>query len=172
MAGEIDLDELDLRLLHELQQDCRTPLHELAKKVGHPTSTVHYRIKRLERAGIIEGYYAKLNSEKIGMDYITVIRIDAKYGPEYYATIGKQLAEIDGVWAVYYSLGEQDFFALTRSKDRAEFMGTLSAIMNVDGVQRTKTQVVAEVIKEDPRIDVCTKIRRRARKRKPAGDRD
>jgi Lrp/AsnC family leucine-responsive transcriptional regulator len=161
-----NLDELDLEILAELQKECRTPLQDIARRVGHPASTVHYRVKRLEKEGIIDGYYAKINPEKIGMDYITVIRIFARYAPEYYDAVGKELAKVPGVWAVYYSLGDQDFFVFTRSEDRRDFMVTLDAIMAIKGVQRTKTQIIARVIKEDPRIDVNRKIRSGRKKRR------
>ncbi len=148
----VSLDELDIQILDELQRDCRTPLQDIAKLVGHPTSTVHYRVKRLEKEGIIDGYYAKVNPEKVGMDYITVIRVIAAYGPHYYDRVGQELARVSGVWAVYYSLGEQDFFVLTRSRDRHAFMDTLDQIAMTKGVRRTKTQVITKVVHEDPRI--------------------
>jgi len=162
-----NLDDLDIEIIAELQKDCRTPLQDIARRVGHPPSTVHYRVKRLEKERIIDGYYAKINPERIGMDYITVIRVFARYAPKYYDTVGKELAKVPGVWSVYYSLGDQDFYVLTRSKDRNDFMETLDAIMAVKGVKRTKTQIIARVIKEDPRIDISKKIKiRRKKKRK------
>jgi Lrp/AsnC family leucine-responsive transcriptional regulator len=168
-----NLDELDLEIIAELQRDCRTPLQDIARRVGHPPSTVHYRVKRLEKEGIIDGYYAKINPERIGMDYITVIRIFARYAPQYYNAVGKELEKVPGVWAVYYSLGDQDFFVLTRSEDRNDFMETLDAIMAIKGVERSKTQVIARVIKEDPRIDINRKIKigkkKRRKKKIPEG---
>lgn len=168
-----NLDDLDLEIIAELQKDCRTPLQDIARRVGHPPSTVHYRVKRLEKEKIIDGYYAKINPERIGMDYITVIRIFARYAPEYYNTVGKELAKVPGVWAVYYSLGDQDFFVLTRSEDRKDFMETLDTIMAIKGVKRTKTQIIARVIEEDPRIDIKGKIksgRKKRRKKKTEED--
>ncbi|MGQ4911625.1 MAG: Lrp/AsnC family transcriptional regulator [Candidatus Thorarchaeota archaeon] len=148
------VDDLDLAILRELQTDCRTPLQDIATKVKAPTSTVHYRVKRLEREGVIDGYYAHINPESIDLDYITLIRVMAAYGPKYYERIGNQLKDIPGVWAVYYSLGEQDFFVLTRSRDRTDFMETLDKVMGTRGVERTATQVIAKVIKEDPRLQI------------------
>ena len=154
MTKSQKLDELDIAILRELQKDCRVPLQDIAAKVKSPTSTVHYRVKRLEREGVIDGYYAHINPEKVEMDYITIIRIMASYGPKYYEKIGNDLKAVPGVWAVYYSLGEQDFFVLTRSKDRVEFMESLDKVMSTKGVERTATQVIAKVIKEDPRLQI------------------
>jgi Lrp/AsnC family leucine-responsive transcriptional regulator len=148
------LDELDCKILRELQKDCRTPLQEIAEIVGAPTSTVHYRVKRLEREGIIDGYYAHINAEKYGMDYITVIKVQAAYGPGFGERIGKKIAKLPGVWAVYFTLGETDFYVLTRSENRDEYMKILDTLMSTKGILRTSTQVVAKVILEDPRLDI------------------
>ncbi|MCW3987928.1 MAG: Lrp/AsnC family transcriptional regulator [Candidatus Thorarchaeota archaeon] len=148
------LDDLDCAILRELQNDCRTPLQEVAEKVGAPTSTVHYRVKRLEREGVIDGYYARINPEKFGMDYITVIKVQASYGPGFGDRIGKRISKLPGVWAVYFTLGETDFFVLTRSKNRDEYMKILETLMSTKGILRTSTQVVAKVIREDPRLDI------------------
>jgi DNA-binding Lrp family transcriptional regulator len=147
-------DELDLAILRELQIDCRIPLQEIAEKVKAPTSTVHYRVKRLERNGVIDGYYANINAEKLGFDYLTVIKVHALYGPGYHERIGKKLAKIPGVWAVYFTFGETDFFVLTRSQDKSEHLKILNVLMGTKGIERTSTQIVARVIKENPKLDI------------------
>lgn len=154
MSPSHQLDPLDKAILHELQIDCRTPLQDIAKKVDAPTSTVHYRVKRLERDGVIDGYYARINPEKLDLDYLTVIQVRAVYGPGYHDRIGKKLAKLPGVWAVYFTLGENDFFVLTRCKDKAEYMKILDVLMATKGIERTSTQVVAKVIREDPKLDI------------------
>lgn len=154
MPKNEQIDKLDRDILRELQKDCRTPLQEIAEKVGAPTSTVHYRVKRLEKEGIIDGYYAKINPEKFGMDYITVIKVQAAYGPGFHDRIGKELAKMKGIWAVYFTLGETDFYVMTRSANRDQYMKILDTLMETEGILRTSTHVVAKVVREDPRLDI------------------
>lgn len=154
MSRNKQLDDLDYAILRELQVDCRTPLQDIATKVNAPTSTVHYRIKRLERDRVIDGYYARINPGKLDLDYLTIIQVRAIYGPGYHKRIGKRLAKIHGVWAVYFTLGETDFFVLTRSKDKAEYMKILDMLMATKGIERTSTQIVAQVILENPRLEI------------------
>ena len=149
---QLGLDEIDVRILQAVQEDCRTPLETIAKELGIPKSTVHYRINRLEQAKVIEHYFAKVNPTKLGKDYLTVILVRAKYGPHYHERVGKKIAAIPGVWAVYYVLGENDFVLLVRANDREDYMHTLEKISSMPDIERTSTQVVAKVIKEDPRI--------------------
>ncbi|MGY5861718.1 MAG: Lrp/AsnC family transcriptional regulator [Candidatus Thorarchaeota archaeon] len=154
MPKKKKLDDLDYKILRELQKECRTSLQDIANVVGAPTSTVHYRVKRLEKNGVIEGYYAKINSEKVDLDYLTLIAITTEYGQNYYDKIGKEMAKVDGVWSVYYTLGEYDFYVLTRSRNREEYMKILDALMCIEGMERTRTQMIAKVIKEDPRLHI------------------
>ena len=145
---------IDRSILKLLQQDCRIPLDVLAKKVGVPKSTLHYRIKRLEKEGVIGGYYAKVNPLKLGYDYVAVILVKARYGPHYHQKLGKKLARIPGVWGVYYVLGEYDFIALIRARDREDYMNKLELMSNMPDIERTNTQVAAKVLIEDPRVPV------------------
>jgi Lrp/AsnC family leucine-responsive transcriptional regulator len=154
MRKNPNLDKLDIAILKELQKDCRLPLQDIAKKVDAPTSTVHYRVKRLERDGVIERYIAQINPEKVKLEYITIIDIRAKYRSKYYEKVGRALAKVPGVWAVYYVLGDVDFIVLTRAKDKAEYLKILDQVMEMEGVDRSSTKVVARVIKEDSRLEL------------------
>ncbi|MGA2972996.1 MAG: Lrp/AsnC family transcriptional regulator [Candidatus Bathyarchaeia archaeon] len=150
------MDKVDKILLAILQRDSRIPLQKVAKMLGVPKSTVHYRIGRLERAKIIEGYYAKLNAAKLGYDYLAVVLVRAKYGPQYHKKVGTKLSQIPGVWAVYYVLGDYDFTVLIRATDRDDYMQKLERLSNMPDIERTNTQIVGRVVKEDPRIGSIT----------------
>ncbi len=60
-------DDLDRRLLSELQRDSQRPLALIAEAVGLSTSACHRRVRQLEDAGLIEGYGARLNGRALGM---------------------------------------------------------------------------------------------------------
>jgi DNA-binding Lrp family transcriptional regulator len=145
---------IDRSILKLLQQDCRVPLDVLAKKIGVPKSTLHYRIKRLEKEGVIGGYYAKVDPLKLGYDYVAVVLVKARYGPNYHEKLGKKIAKISGVWGVYYVLGEYDFIILIRAKDREDYMNKLELMSSMPDIERTNTQVAAKVLVEDPRVSV------------------
>lgn len=152
--GASGLDETDRRLLAMLQRDCRVPLQEVAEILGVPKSTVHYRIRKLEQDGIVEGYHAKVNAARLGYDYLAVVLVRAKYGPKYHEKVGRRLAKVPGVSAVYYVLGDIDFIVLIRAKDRDDYMQKLSQLSSMTDIERTSTQIVAKVMKEDPRVNL------------------
>jgi DNA-binding Lrp family transcriptional regulator len=156
------LDKTDRQIMKLLQQDSRIPLQVIAKKLRIPKSTVHYRIGRLEREKIIQGYYAKINPAKLGYDYIAVVLVRAKYGPKYHEKVGVKLATVPGVWGVYYVLGDHDFIVLVRATDREDYVKKLDQIIAMGDIERTSTQVVARIIKEDPRFDIDSTTSRKA----------
>lgn len=146
------LDETDMQILNILQTDCRKPLLEIAEELSMPKSTIHYRIKRLEEEGIIKGYHAQIDTNKLGFDIQMIVNVKAKFGPGYHEKVGKQLATIPGIWAVYFVFGENDFVILGRGKNREELFDKMKILFNSKDIERTSTQIITETIKEDPRL--------------------
>ena len=69
------MDELDNRIIKELQFNARESFSNIGKKVGLSAPAVGKRVRQLEKEGIIEGYVLKLNFDKIGIHtkaYITL----------------------------------------------------------------------------------------------------
>ncbi len=148
------LDDLDKKILRILQEDCRTTREQIAKRLQMSKSAVQYRIKRLEKSGIIEGYYAKINPVLAGKNYQAVTLVRAKYSPAYYEKLGERLASLPGVWAVYFTFGDNDFVLLVRGVDRDELLRTVESMTKIRGIERTTSQIVIKTVKEDPRIEI------------------
>lgn len=146
------LDETDVKILNLLQKDCRRSILNMSKQIGISKSTLSYRIKRLEEEGIIEGYYAKVDPSKLGEDIQIIVQVRAKFGRGYTESIGNALAEIPGVWGVYFVYGENDFIVMARSKDREEIFEKMNKLYNSNDIERTTTYIVGKTIKEDQRI--------------------
>ncbi|NON62301.1 Lrp/AsnC family transcriptional regulator [Acidianus sp. RZ1] len=147
----MELDDEDLKIIRILQEDARYPLHKLAEQLHMPKTTVAYRIKRLEKRGIIRGYHAKIDPFSLNLEYVVITMVKAKYGERYHEIVGSKLAKLPGVWGVYFVLGEMDFVLMARYKNRQEFMHNfLEKIMEIPEIERTTTQVVVNVIKEEP----------------------
>lgn len=68
-------DEVDLRLLSELQQDARVSNAELGRRVGLSAPAVADRLRRLEDDGVIRGYHAEVDPRKLGYALGVLIRI-------------------------------------------------------------------------------------------------
>ena len=73
----IDLDDINIELLDLLQNGGRLSYRELGERVGLSAPAVTERIRRLEEQGIIEGYRAVVDYEKLGFPLLCVIRLNA-----------------------------------------------------------------------------------------------
>ena len=69
------LDATDWLILLELQNDGRVPLTELAKRVNLGASATTERVKRLEAAGVITGYRATVDLDRLGYSVLAVVRL-------------------------------------------------------------------------------------------------
>src|SRR5437762_6399841 len=69
------LDRIDRRLLTRLQQDGRTPVSQLAREVHLTVTPALERVRRLESAGYIEGYFARLNPAKLGLGLLAYVEV-------------------------------------------------------------------------------------------------
>ncbi len=74
------LDKHNWLILEELQKNARAPLTKIAKNVGMSSPGVHERIQKMEEAGIINGYHAKIDLTKIGYSLSVIISIKIRFG--------------------------------------------------------------------------------------------
>ncbi|CUX22981.1 Lrp/AsnC family transcriptional regulator [Clostridium sp. C105KSO13] len=74
------IDEIDARILHELQTDCRISIRELSKRVKLSPPSVTERVRRLEDNNIIEGYTIRLNKKNLGFTIDCIIEVTMRDG--------------------------------------------------------------------------------------------
>ena len=74
------IDEIDERILHELQTDSRISIRELSKRVNLSPPSVTERVRRLEDNNIIEGYTIRLNKKRLGLEIDCIIEVTMRDG--------------------------------------------------------------------------------------------
>ena len=75
MKTKVRLDDKDWQLLELLQENARTSFIDLARKVGLSAPAATERVRRLEEAGVIRGYRADVDPEKLGFPIAAIIRM-------------------------------------------------------------------------------------------------
>jgi Lrp/AsnC family leucine-responsive transcriptional regulator len=85
------LDDTDWAILTELQEDGRLPLTELGKRVSLSASATTERVRRLESLGVISGYRAEVDLDKVGFGVVAVVRL--KYPGNRHEPLHRLLAE-------------------------------------------------------------------------------
>ena len=69
------IDDIDRKVLTELQQDARVSYAELGRRVGLTTPAVIERVRKLEDAGVITGYRAEIDPAKVGLPITAFVRM-------------------------------------------------------------------------------------------------
>src|SRR5256885_15416072 len=72
-ADRRGLDRIDRKLLWRLQQDGRAAVSQLAREVNLTVTPTLERVRRLESAGYIEGYFARLNPGRLGLGLLAYV---------------------------------------------------------------------------------------------------
>jgi Lrp/AsnC family transcriptional regulator, leucine-responsive regulatory protein len=98
------LDEINLRLLRELDANGRLGMTELGRRIGMSAPAVAERVQRLERAGVIRGYRAELDPAALGYPVAAVVRI--RPSPGQLQRVREVAAETPEVAECYRITGE------------------------------------------------------------------
>ncbi|GAA1119055.1 Lrp/AsnC family transcriptional regulator [Nocardiopsis composta] len=166
-------DEIDRKILAELQSDGRLTLTELAERVGLSVSPCHRRVRELERGGAIGGYRAVVDAAAVGLGFEAVVFVTMRQ--EDRDTLLAFEAGLAGIPAVVQAerlFGDPDYLLRILTEDLAAYQrledDELSAL---PGVQRlTSTLVMKRVVHDRPlpiRAARGARPVRRARRRSP-----
>ena len=144
------LDETDVEILKALTLDARLSSRQIAKQCGVSIGTVLSRIKRMENEGIIRGYSALLDQEKLGYELTVVSEITVSKGR--LLEVENEIARLSNVCCVYDVTGLIDAVIIAKFKNREELGKFTKRLLTIPFVERTNTHVVLTTIKEDFRI--------------------
>ena len=135
------MDDIDLRLVSALVADARTSYAELARAVGLSGPSVHDRVRRLERSGVIRGYAADVDPASVGLGVTALVGILQREGVEQ-DDLADALAEVAEVEDCWFVAGEEAFVVKVRVADVDALEHTLGVLRRTPGVARTRTTVV------------------------------
>ena len=106
------IDDVDLRILSLLQEDCRLSFNKIAKKLGISVGTAFNHVKNLEKKGIIEGYTLMLDSSKLGYGLTVIVMIQAE--GSFLADVENEISKSSNTIAVYDITGDYDAVAIAK----------------------------------------------------------
>jgi len=124
------LDRIDRMILDILQRDGRIAISELASRVNLSTTPCSERVKRLERDGIIMGYHARLNPEKLEKNLLVFleIKLSAKSG-DVFEQVARDLSEIPEVLECHLISGDFDYLVKARLKEMSAYRRLLGDLL-------------------------------------------
>ncbi|MDH5754288.1 MAG: Lrp/AsnC family transcriptional regulator [Candidatus Bathyarchaeota archaeon] len=144
------LDETDVKILKTLLSDARLSSRQIAKQCGVSIGTVLSRTKKMENKGIIKGYSALLDQEKLGYELTVVSEITVSKGR--LLEMENEIARLPNVCCVYDVTGLIDAIIVAKFKNREELSKFTKRLLALPYVERTNTHVVLTTIREEFRI--------------------
>jgi Lrp/AsnC family transcriptional regulator, leucine-responsive regulatory protein len=134
------LDEIDRQILAVLRSNARTPVREIARRVGLSGTPVARRIERMEAQGVIRGYVALVDDSAVGeLDAFTEIRLVGGADTEQIEEIARQVPEVQQYFII---AGDPDAILRFRVTSVDDLQRVVNAIRKTGIVAGTKTLIV------------------------------
>lgn len=143
-----ELDRIDAQLLSLLQADGRLTVAELARNVNLTLTPCIERVRRLEREGFIQGYYAHLDPRRLGQAMLAFTEVTLDHSTQDDLQRFKEAVKlVEEIVECHMVAGGFDYLIKTRVQDMDEYRRVLDKIVNVRGVRHTQTYFVLEEVK-------------------------
>lgn len=150
-------DEIDRAILQHLQSDARVTHSELAARVKLSTPGLQKRLRKLEDAGVIEGYIAQLDRKLLGFDLLCFIQVTLhRHEPravERFRTLVEKMPE---VLECFHITGGYDYILRVVVRNTAhleEFL--VEKLTKVPGMDRIQTSLVLSEIKKASPLSIA-----------------
>ena len=149
MLKKPKLDPIDRNILRTLQTSGRITNVDLAEKVNLSPTPCIERVRRLEEAGYISGYYARLSAQKLGIGLLAFIEVSLdKTGTAAFEKFREAVNDIAEIQECHMVAGGFDYLLKVRIESMAHYRQFLGErISALPGVDRTHTYVVMEEVK-------------------------
>jgi DNA-binding Lrp family transcriptional regulator len=146
----MQVDEYDRKILSLLQADARLTNNDLSERVNLSPSQCSRRRQRLEEEGLVRGYCATLDRERLGFALVNIITVTlATHNPDNARRFADLVARLPEVQEAYALTGEMDYILKVVTPDLkslSEFVN--GVLLPHESVQHVKTAIVLQTLKE------------------------
>ncbi len=150
MDKNLELDQVDFKILNLLIQDATLPYTEIAKQVFVSDGTVHVRMKKLKDLGIIRHAQLHVDYAKLGWDVEAFLGIYLEKSSQY-DEVATKLKEIPEVISLNYTTGSYSMLAKIICRDTKHLRDVLhDKVQPIVGIQRTETLISLEASMNRP----------------------
>jgi Lrp/AsnC family transcriptional regulator, leucine-responsive regulatory protein len=150
------LDRIDRRILTLLQDDGRMAMKDLAEQVGLSITPCIERVKRMERDGVILGYFARVDPTQVGASLLVFVEItlDHKNG-NMFEKFRREVMKVPEVLECHLVSGDFDYLIKARIGEMADYRKILgNVLLQLPGATQSKSYVVMEEVKETLTIPI------------------
>lgn len=149
-------DRIDRNILRILQREGRISYTELSDRVGLSTTPCMERVKRLEKDGVIEGYYARIHPEALDYHMLVFVEISLSYqSPDAFGAFNLAVKKLPYIQECHLVSGDSDYLLKARISDMSQYRELLGdMLLTLPGVKNSKSYIVMEEVKESQELPV------------------
>ncbi|MEG8279803.1 Lrp/AsnC family transcriptional regulator [Streptomyces sp. AHA2] len=133
------LDGLDVSILRELLARPRAGMREFARTLAVARGTVHTRVSRLERLGVIADYAPRLSPAQLGFPILAFVHLHLAQGQ--LARVTRALALVDEVLEAHSTAGDGDVLCRVAARDTEHVEEVIQRFLHLPGVVRCRTEI-------------------------------
>jgi Lrp/AsnC family transcriptional regulator, regulator for asnA, asnC and gidA len=148
----IELDELDKRILMQLQSDARVSCADLSRRLNVAETTVRFRINRLVENGVITKFCSLLDPLKVGLRVSGAILL--KIESSHLEQACKQLMAFKETLYLFQSTGEYDVVSVILAQDMDRLNELVIRTKMIEGVKDARVSVTTKMLKFDPALSL------------------
>ena len=149
------MDDIERKILNELQVNSDRSVTQLSKVLRLPRTTIHNRILKLKKQGVIERFKAILDMKKIGKPVTVLVHLVIT-SRESASEIAARLKKMHNVEDVYITAGQFDIVLKVRFESNEELskfiFDSKIGLRSWPSVERTDSMIVLEKVKESGNI--------------------
>ena len=150
------LDDTDSKLLRLLQNDANQTAETLGDVLGLSPSQAGRRRQRLEAAGIVAGYHARLDAEKAGLEVQAMIQVHmATHAPDAAQSFARLVAATPEITSAWVMTGDADYLLRVYCRDLAALNRLVQEVLLPHpSVARVQSQIAMAQLKPDGPLPV------------------
>jgi Lrp/AsnC family transcriptional regulator, leucine-responsive regulatory protein len=151
-----DIDQIDRRILREIQADGRLTNSELSERVNLSPTATNERVKRLTRDGFILGYTALLSPEKLERGLLLFVEVKLeRTTSDAFDAFAQAIRRTHDVLECHLVAGGFDYLIKARVADMSAYRTFLSNLLfAVPGIRETRTYTVMEEVKDTTNLPI------------------
>jgi len=152
----MELDRIDRKILHALQEDGRISNLKLAELVALSPTAVLARVHRLTKDGVIQGYEARLDPDKLGAGLMVFVEVLLdKTTPNVFEAFKAAVQVRAEIMECHMVAGGFDYLLKTRMADMNAYRAFAGTVLwQLPGVRETRTYAVMEEVKNTTHLPV------------------
>ena len=152
LSQSTGLDEVDRKILRDIQRDARISFKAVAQKIGVSEATIFVRVRKMQERGVIKGFITLVAPEAVGKPLTAIVLIRAN--PKVYTGVLDALSKFDDVYEIYDVTGQYYSIIKIRTSGTEALGKIMDDIGRIDGIAGTETIVVLRTVKEDTAVRI------------------